>query len=382
MNQKEIGELRRRFKPERSAISRIYGCYVNTSREVVSLMDESLGRMPPEEAEQYLGLLKKVLSGQPGKNLIDVVFSTQQVADSDEHRLLMNLRESELRDGDVRRELCQKIIDSLDLGDTNYLILLAHDAYDVPYRGKDGEDQADAGDTVFSYFVCCVCPVKDGKPGLGYFPGEGEFHSFAAGQMVSAPEVGFLFPAFDQRAANLYNALYYTRKPEDMHQDFLDAVFHTEPPLSAAEQREAFESALSDALEEGCPMEVAQSVYGRLREKIEEHQETKDPEPLEVSAGELGNILRDCGVPEERADAFQARCSERLGAAVNPANLIDSKKFEVRMDRVTVSVDPEHSGLVSSRVIDGRKYLLIPIDGELELNGMTVDAAGDSAPND
>ena len=49
-------------------------------------MDESLGRMPQEEAERYLGLLKKVLSGTLGKNLIDIVFSTQQVMDSEEHR--------------------------------------------------------------------------------------------------------------------------------------------------------------------------------------------------------------------------------------------------------------------------------------------------------
>ena len=36
------------------------------------------------------------------------------------------------------------VIDALDLEDSNYLILLAHDAYDVPHRGKDGlrEDMA------------------------------------------------------------------------------------------------------------------------------------------------------------------------------------------------------------------------------------------------
>ena len=57
MNQKELGELRRRFRPEKSAISRIYGCYVNSNKEVISYLDESLGRMPQEESEKYLGLL-------------------------------------------------------------------------------------------------------------------------------------------------------------------------------------------------------------------------------------------------------------------------------------------------------------------------------------
>ena len=95
-------------RPDKSAISRIYGCYVNSRREVVAYLDESLGMMPEEEAEAYLGFLKKTLSGTPGKNLIDIVFSTGQVADSDEHRLLSALRESALKDGEVRQAFYQK----------------------------------------------------------------------------------------------------------------------------------------------------------------------------------------------------------------------------------------------------------------------------------
>ena len=110
MNQKEISELKRRFRPDKSAIGRIYGCYVGGSREVISDIDESLALMPLEEAEKYLGLLKKALSGSLGKNLIDIVFSTRQVADSDEHRLLMRLRDSGLKDGQARQEFYQKVI--------------------------------------------------------------------------------------------------------------------------------------------------------------------------------------------------------------------------------------------------------------------------------
>lgn len=123
MNLKEVSELRRRFRMDRNAISRIYGCFVNSSREIVSYIDESMGILPQDEAEKYLNLLKKALSGKLGKNLIDIIFSTEQVADSDEHHLLMALRDSQLKDGDIREEFYQKIINSLDLGDSNYLIL-------------------------------------------------------------------------------------------------------------------------------------------------------------------------------------------------------------------------------------------------------------------
>lgn len=373
MNQKELSELRRRFRPEKSAISHIYGCYVNGSREIISYLDEPMGMMPQEEAEKYLGLLKKALSGTLGRNLVDIVFSTQQVMDSDEHRFLMGLRDSQLKDGALRQSFYDKVIASLDMDGSNYLILLAHDAYDVPYKGRDGELQDDASDTVFSYIICCVCPVKDGKLELGFFSGENEFHSCAANQIVAPPELGFLFPAFDDRAANIYNALLYSKKADQLHQEFINAVFRTEPPLSAAEQREAFEGALTGALEDACSIEVVQAVHERLRDQIVQHKETKDPEPLALTAGDIGNILRDCSVPEERVSAFLERCGERLGANVvlNPVNLIESGKFEVETADAKLSLDPEHSYLLEMRVIDGRQYLLFPADN-VTVNGLPV----------
>ena len=373
MNQKELSELRRRFRPEKSAISHIYGCYVNGSREIISYLDEPMGMMPQEEAEKYLGLLKKALSGTLGRNLVDIVFSTQQVMDSDEHRFLMGLRDSQLKDGALRQSFYDKVIASLDMDGSNYLILLAHDAYDVPYKGRDGELQDDASDTVFSYIICCVCPVKDGKLELGFFSGENEFHSCAANQIVAPPELGFLFPAFDDRAANIYNALLYSKKADQLHQEFINAVFRTEPPMSAAEQREAFEGALTGALEDACSIEVVQAVHERLRDQIVQHKETKDPEPLALTAGDIGNILRDCSVPEERVSAFLERCGERLGANVvlNPVNLIESGKFEVETADAKLSLDPEHSYLLEMRVIDGRQYLLFPADS-VTVNGLPV----------
>ena len=374
MNQKEISELRRRFRADRNAFSRVYGCYVNASREVISTIDEPLGMLPQEEAEQYLALLKKALSGTPGKNLIDIVFSTRQVVDSEEHRLLSALRDTGLKDEAVRQTFYQRAIDTLDL-EGNYLLLVAHDAYDVPYRGEDAADQSETASEVFSYIVCCVCPVRDGRLELSYCPGENEFHNFLPRQLVAAPELGFLFPAFDDRAANIYGALAYTRKPEELHQPFLDAIFHVEPPMSAPEQREAFQTALSDALEGECSLEVVQAVHGRLTERIGQHKESRDPEPLTVTAREVGDILEDCGVGERQVAAFRESCGAQFGedASLNPANLIDSKRFAIKSSGITITVPPEESCLVEARVIDGRKYLLIPAGEGIEVNGLPVE---------
>ena len=374
MNQKELNEIRRRFRLDKSSISRIFGCYVNSNREVSSWIDAARGLMPQEEAEMYLTLLKKSLSGALGKNLVDIVFSTQQVADSDEHRLLQTLRMTALQDPNAREALCRKIIDSIDMGESNYLILLAADAYDVPYRGRDGELQADASDQVFKYFVCSICPVKAPDLELRYDLESHAFHSSSTGYVASSPELGFLYPAFDDRAANIYNALFYSRNAAELHQEVIDAVFRVEPPMSAAEQKNVFDSALADTLEKDCSYDVVQSVHEQIRARIDEHTESKSPEPLDMTIGEVGLILSSSGVSTEKVEAFKKECEKQYGdgAVLNPKNIIESKKYEVTTPEVKITVAPENSYLLETRVINGRKYILIPADEGVAVNGIGV----------
>ena len=51
MNEKEIGEIRRRVRRDRSNMTAIYGCYVNGQNEIVSEFKQSTGIMPENEAD-------------------------------------------------------------------------------------------------------------------------------------------------------------------------------------------------------------------------------------------------------------------------------------------------------------------------------------------
>ena len=374
MNQKEINELRRRFRADKSSISRIYGCFVNTNKEIVAYIDTSLGVLKQEETEIYLNHLKKCLSGGMGRNLIDVVFSTAQVVDSSEHRLLMALKSSRCEDAAARDELYGRIISVLDMEQSNYVILLAADAYDVPYRGSDDEEQADASAEVFNYFVCAVCPVREATADLRFFYDLNEFHVSSSGPTLGNTAVGFLFPAFDDRSANIYNALYYASKPDELHEELINAVFRTEPPMSAPDQKNAFHTALSDALENECSYEVVQTVNEQLRERIAEHKELKNPEALTLSTGEVGDILRNGGVSDAHVEAFTKSVEAEFGedAALMPTNLVDGK-FEIVTPEVKITMSPEYSYMVETKIINGRKYILIPADDGMEVNGVAVE---------
>ena len=377
MTSKEIGELRRRMRPDRTNMTAVRGFYISSGGEVLSSFRQSVALMRQEDKESYLAIFRRVLSGAQDKNLIDLSFRTSQVADSDEHRLLMALRDSGLDDEAALETFCQTVTGALSSED-HYLILLAHERYDVPFKAKDGA-QLDDSSEVFSYVLCAICPVKPGKAALRYIADEKEFHNQGGAYTVGAPELGFLFPAFDNRSANIYNALFYSRKEGELHQEFIDAVFHTDLPMSAAEQREAFEAALSESLGSACSLEIVQAIHGQLAAMIEEHRETKDPEPLTVSPCEVSKIILDCGASEEQSEAFQAACGERFGAGavLNPANLIDAKKVELKTEKVSLSIDPEYSHLVEAKVIDGQKVLIVPVEDHLEFNGVAVNVNKD-----
>ena len=147
MNEKEVAEIRRRFRPEKSNITHVRGCYVNEEGQMISAFDQSLLTAPKEEAEGILGILKRTLSGTLGKNLIDVDFPNQQVIEGEQHRLLMALRDTALQDEEAVAALFQRIMEAAPL-EGNYMILLTYDRYDVPYRSEDGERQEDAADQV------------------------------------------------------------------------------------------------------------------------------------------------------------------------------------------------------------------------------------------
>ncbi len=372
MNEREVAELRRRFKAEKSNISHVRGCYVNEKREIISQFDQSLAMMSQAESEQLLAILRKTLSGTLNKNLLDIEFETAQVARGEEHRLLMALRDSQLRNDEAVETFFRRAIQTLEL-EGNYLILLAYDAYDVPYRARDGERQDDASADVFTYVLCSICPVKMTKEALSYFVHENQFRSLSADWVVSAPETGFLFPAFDERSTNLYNALLYTRTTEETYEPFVSAIFRAPAPMPAAVQQETFHALLGDALSESCSYEVVHAVHDSFCDLIEDHKVNKVEEPLKLSKAAVGQVLRNCGVESSQVERFESRYDEAYGEGetLSPRNLVE-KQLEVKTPDVTIKVTPGRGDLVETRVIDGARYILIRAEDGVEVNGVPV----------
>ena len=211
MNTKEVSELRRRWQAGKNAVKRIYGCYVSASGGDRHRPDEPLSLMPQEEAEQYFALLKKALSGKLGEKTC--LTGVLHPAGGGQRRAPAAHVPAGLgapRPGGPAGVL-SKSRGKPEAGRAATCCFWPTTPTMCPPKPRMAPLMED-GENVFSYILCAVCPVKEGKPGLGYYAGNNEFHCFAP-QTVAAPECGFLFPAFDDRAANLYNALSTAASP-------------------------------------------------------------------------------------------------------------------------------------------------------------------------
>lgn len=370
MIEKEIGEIRRRYRKDRSNISRICGCFVNEQKEVISKFDQSIGLMQEDDADALLSVLKKTLSGYIGRNLFEIDFSADEVANGDAHKLLSELRSTELKNGEAVDRLYEKIISSYEF-DGNYLILVAHDKYDVFAYSADGE-KSESRD-MFSYIVCAVCPIRSGRAALSYYVPGNCFRTVCADTMLSAPEFGFMFPAYEDGGANIYGALYYNKDLRDSHDAVVDALFCSELPMPAAEQKDTFGSILQTAMEEDCSMKVVRSVFSQVNQMIAEHKEQKIEAPMVMGKSDAADMLRYCGVPEDRVEVFEKKYTEEFGenAEINPKNVAEPS-LKVKTGDVTIKISAGRSDLIETRVIDGVKYIMIRAEDEVEVNGVSI----------
>ena len=368
MNKREAAEIRRRLSPERCGVDCIKGVYVSEARQIISEFELPVATMPQDELERYLRLFKKVLTGAIGKNLINVEFSTKQVADGEEQKLLIAMRDGISGNDGAFRAFCEKIIPSVP-GDEKCVVLVMHDSYDVRAKSKDDDSSEQ-----FRYVLCAVCPVKEKDSGLCYESDAGRFRSKAAEMMICPAEYGFMFPRFDDRCSNIYGALYYSKDASGGNA-LTDALFKTELPMAAKEQRTAFSEILRGAVCDECSYDLVCAVRDHISDVIESYENDKfASDPPVITKSELCDLLRGCSVSEDHIEAFSGDFEENFGkgAELTPGNLMELKKLEFKNGSVVIKIDPERPDLVEVKKIDGVKYIVIRVEDGVECNGIDI----------
>ena len=332
---------------------------------------EAFLSLPEEEMFKYFEIFRKNLSGTLGKNLVSLEFPLAAENEGSAHDLLLRLRETKLTDDLLLDTFYDMILESIDI-EGNFLILLIHSAYDIPGKSTDGSEMFDASDEVYEYLLCTICPVKLTKPGLCYNTEAGTIQNRIRDWLVELPVTGFLFPAFHDRSADIHSLLFYSKDTNLPQARLIEDVFRCTLPLAASSQKETFNALVEETLGDGCDFEAVKAIHGQLAERLEESKES--PEPLALSKAEVRSLLSENGASEEQLTGFEKRYQETAGsdAPILASNIINSRKFEICTPDIVVQVKPEYAPMVETRLIDGRPCLIIPMEGQVEVNGICI----------
>ena len=406
MNKKEINEIKALYDTiQDCSILKLAGCYVNGDKEKVKSFRESFYNLPEEEMYKYLEIFRKTLSGTPGKNLLDMVFTE---ADGDEpgKDLLPKIRKSELKDDEILEGFYDKVIENYRYAG-NYLILMIYQSYDVPGVTTDGIEMDDASDEVFNYILCSICPMKLTKPGLGFDDDLGEIHTLRQLFAVELPEAGFLFPAFNERSADDTALLYMSKQNDHLQDRFLKNVLGVSATLPAKQQKEGFTDFVADILGEDSDFETVLSVQENLSEAVRAKKSEAAGETVFLDKEAVRNVFENSGVPEEKLQSFSRKFDEqfdlkklhkkqleeeqtkqgietpipeedpdvpdiKVEEKLFADNVVPVRNYEVKTKDMVLRINSRHTDLIDTRVIDGKKCLVIELTDDLTVNGIPV----------
>lgn len=400
MNKSEIGELKKRLTKNHCTITKMCGCYVNAEKNRLVDINETFLNLDEDEFYKYLDIAKKTLSGTPGNQLLTLEFPLEEESPGGRQQFLMALRESGLKNAELLDRFYELVIHTYDYPG-NYLILLFHDVYDIIRKTTD-HLALDESEEVFEYLLCAICPVTLSKPGLGYREAEQRIGSRIQDWVVGVPDTGFLFPAFHERSTDIHSLLFYTKDTKEPHVEFMEEGLACRAKATATIQRQNFEQILEHGLgadtaeNDMLRMDIQENLNDMLTEHVEILEE--DSEDFILDSARLDELMNESQVPDEAAgkikSSFEQTFANEPPAA---AHLLDSRTlkenaqkkekidlvkqvaalteqlhaitteeselvYAMKTDRLIVKTAPDKVPRIKSEEIDGKRYLLIPLE--------------------
>ena len=406
MNKKDVMELKKRFKKESCSIDRLAGCYVDANKNKAIKFNESFLNMDDEEFYKYLEIAKKTLTGTLGNNILELDFPLEEEATGGKQHFLYALRNDGLSSDDLLDRLYDLIIDSYNYVG-NYLILVFHDTYDIITKTSDNM-KLDESEEVYEYLLVSICPVVLSKAGLGVREDENRIGARIRDWIVGVPDLGFLFPAFDNRSADIHKVDYFIRDAKDSHSEVISDVLGCAPRMTATEQRNTFSAivkrAFANDTENG--EEALINIQESFNARINTGEELTESEinSIILTPETMDEILVENNIEGEKARVIKEVTLDEFMEELPPvSNLIDSKALATNEKErekkelvkevaslknkvseleeatsssesgdVSIFVYPERADEIHTEIIDDKKYILIPVDdnSSVKVNGV------------
>jgi hypothetical protein len=247
-------------------------------------------------------------------------------------------------------------------------------------RNRDAESEEGGDDEVYSteFILCSLNKTDQPKKALLFDYIEKEFKSYNVVDPIinlQSPLSGFLFPAFNDNAADVNHILYCAGKVNQPDVTFIEDVLNCEEIITAQENKDSFELILKEVMGDEVDSTVISNVYEEIDRVVQENEENEESESPMLDYRDVERILTVSGV--ENVDT--AKVEHAFKSVVDDekhefkASSLVPKTIKISTKVVDVTINPVDLKNVKYITYEGKRCLLLEVDEEVVVEGFRLE---------
>lgn len=362
-------------------IREILNVYVQKeSGEIYHSVISPFEMLDQESQELFLMNFKKVLTGQLDAKLFELKFK-RDVEDSTQIILFDGLQAATTDDWiDSMHQIVGKMF-AHTVYEFDTVVTFIRGEYRKATKKRDQESEEGGDDEVYSneFILCSLNKTDQPKRALVFDYVEREFRSNNAFDPIinlASPMTGFLFPAFNDNAADVNHILYCAGKANQPDETFMEEVLNCEEIITALEEKDSFEIILNKVIGDKVESHVISNVYEEIDRVVQESKENEESEAPMLDSRDIERILTVSGV--ENVDtakvehAFKAILDDEKHELKASSLLPKTIKIETKVANLSLSpTDLKH---VKYIMFQGKRCLMLEIDEDVVVEGFTLES--------
>ncbi len=332
-----------------------------------------------EQQELFMDNFKKVLSGQLDEKLFELKFQ-RDVENNSQLILHQGLLSSDTEEwkGHMLR-LVEKMLTDKQY-EMDIVVTFIRGEYRKPVKRSNAETEENARDTVFSnpFILSSMNRTQDPKKELLFDYVEKQFkYNIVVDPIINlkAPLSGFLFPCFNDNAADVNHVLYSAGKKYELSYHFIEEVLNAEETMTAEDDKIVFEEIVKKVAGDQINTSTLSNVYDEIHRVIEENEEEEVPK---LDYKDVEKVLRTSGVKdvdvEKVEDAFKTVIDDG-NFELKASNILpkySSKSIKVKTKVADLSISPPELRHVRQVHLNGKIYLMIELEENTMIEGFEM----------
>lgn len=377
MNKTDIMEIKKRFKKNETTITKFYSFYVDGEGEISFFRKDNLLKLRDdceEDFHKFLDMQKKLLSGKS----YDLDFNGE---DSSEVKKILNVLKEELKDEEVLKVLAESIKEAyLKDNMSRALITFAIDTYDIPEKTTDGIKTGES-DEVYTYIMCSVCPVTLSKAGLSVYESSKEIKARILDSIVSPPEIGFVFPSFTDRSSDDSTITIFSKNKTKTWDNFVCDFLKCEPIVIESEQKDVEQQNIEEIVvnsEVSYSSEVVRKTefnednlcveeerkeeslsFDTDKEVVKMDEEVLEEDNISTKDNSLDNFSLEDDNSSDDLNDINGDIKEEENKEEDTIDNLTEDNLNKFLEKINNLLDNKEA---TYQIIDGKKYLLIPME--------------------